>query len=113
MSGRPPASELAFLQFSSSTATQRPQQGGYEIPARLLTCSLVIQYASQGRHEVAVPLCKQALEDLEKTSGHDHPGIGHYAQLRLAGVQAGSLVFSSSPHPNCGRFRELAPGVLP
>ena len=44
--------------------------GGYEIPARLRTLhNLVIQYASQGRYEVAVPLCKQALEDLEKTSG--------------------------------------------
>ena len=29
----------------------------------------------QGRYEVAVPLCKQALEDLEKTSGHDHPDV--------------------------------------
>ncbi|MBN3326533.1 KAT5 acetyltransferase, partial [Atractosteus spatula] len=46
------------------------------IPARLRTLhNLVIQYASQGRYEVAVPLCKQALEDLEKTSGHDHPDV--------------------------------------
>uniref|UniRef100_A0A8C1NRD7 Kinesin light chain n=1 Tax=Cyprinus carpio TaxID=7962 RepID=A0A8C1NRD7_CYPCA len=52
------------------------QQGGYEIPARLRTLhNLVIQYAAQGRYEVAVPLCKQALEDLEKTSGHDHPDV--------------------------------------
>ncbi|CAB1460836.1 unnamed protein product [Pleuronectes platessa] len=52
------------------------QQGGYEIPARLRTLhNLVIQYASQGRYEVAVPLCKQALEDLEKTSGRDHPDV--------------------------------------
>lgn len=44
---------------------------GYEIPARLKTLhNLVIQYASQGRYEVAVPLCRQALEDLERTSGH-------------------------------------------
>ena len=50
--------------------------GGYEIPARLRTLhNLVIQYASQGRYEVAVPLCKQALEDLEKTSGRDHPDV--------------------------------------
>lgn len=49
---------------------------GYEIPARLRTLhNLVIQYASQGRYEVAVPLCKQALDDLEKTSGHDHPDV--------------------------------------
>ncbi|XP_020653058.3 kinesin light chain 2 [Pogona vitticeps] len=52
------------------------QHGGYEIPARLQTLhNLVIQYAAQGRYEVAVPLCKQALEDLEKTSGHDHPDV--------------------------------------
>lgn len=52
------------------------QQGGYEIPARLRTLhNLVIQYASQGRYEVAVPLCKQALEDLEKSSGHNHPDV--------------------------------------
>ncbi|CAB1343330.1 unnamed protein product [Coregonus sp. 'balchen'] len=58
----------------NSAAVAAAQQGGYEIPARLRTLhNLVIQYASQGRYEVAVPLCKQALEDLEKTSGHDHP----------------------------------------
>uniref|UniRef100_A0A0N5AJG5 Kinesin light chain n=1 Tax=Syphacia muris TaxID=451379 RepID=A0A0N5AJG5_9BILA len=49
---------------------------GYEIPARLRTLhNLVIQYASQGRYEVAVPLCKQALEDLENTSGHEHADV--------------------------------------
>uniref|UniRef100_A0A673ITS2 Kinesin light chain n=1 Tax=Sinocyclocheilus rhinocerous TaxID=307959 RepID=A0A673ITS2_9TELE len=60
----------------SNAAVAAAQQGGYEIPARLRTLhNLVIQYASQGRYEVAVPLCKQALEDLEKTSGHDHPDV--------------------------------------
>ncbi|KAH0631631.1 hypothetical protein JD844_006061 [Phrynosoma platyrhinos] len=59
-----------------SSAAQQAQQGGYEIPARLRTLhNLVIQYASQGRYEVAVPLCKQALEDLEKSSGHSHPDV--------------------------------------
>ncbi|KAM3616228.1 uncharacterized protein V6R79_014640 [Siganus canaliculatus] len=59
-----------------SSAAAAAQQGGYEIPARLRTLhNLVIQYASQGRYEVAVPLCKQALEDLEKSSGHDHPDV--------------------------------------
>ncbi|TNM96062.1 hypothetical protein fugu_017145 [Takifugu bimaculatus] len=44
-----------------SAAVAAAQQGGYEIPARLRTLhNLVIQYASQGRYEVAVPLCKQA-----------------------------------------------------
>lgn len=63
-------------QNSSNAGMAAAQQGGYEIPARLRTLhNLVIQYASQGRYEVAVPLCKQALEDLEKTSGHDHPDV--------------------------------------
>uniref|UniRef100_A0A3P8UAT1 Kinesin light chain n=1 Tax=Cynoglossus semilaevis TaxID=244447 RepID=A0A3P8UAT1_CYNSE len=61
---------------TSPSGEAAAQQGGYEIPARLRTLhNLVIQYASQGRYEVAVPLCKQALEDLEKTSGHDHPDV--------------------------------------
>lgn len=78
--------EYLFIYFSDpfshpvqqphSSAAAAAQQGGYEIPARLRTLhNLVIQYASQGRYEVAVPLCKQALEDLEKTSGHDHPDV--------------------------------------
>lgn len=63
-------------QHSSNVAMAAANQGGYEIPDRLRTLhNLVIQYASQGRYEVAVPLCKQALEDLEKTSGHDHPDV--------------------------------------
>uniref|UniRef100_A0A4W3J1E5 Kinesin light chain n=1 Tax=Callorhinchus milii TaxID=7868 RepID=A0A4W3J1E5_CALMI len=64
------------IQQQHSSAAAAAQQCGYEIPARLRTLhNLVIQYASQGRYEVAVPLCKQALEDLEKTSGHDHPDV--------------------------------------
>ena len=42
-----------------------------EIPMRLKTLyNLVIQYATEGRYEVAMPLCRQALQDLEKTTGH-------------------------------------------
>lgn len=67
---------VSAVQQQHSSAAAAAQQGGYEIPARLRTLhNLVIQYASQGRYEVAVPLCKQALEDLEKTSGHDHPDV--------------------------------------
>ncbi|XP_074093099.1 kinesin light chain 4 [Macrotis lagotis] len=56
--------------------TAAAQHAGYEIPARLRTLhNLVIQYAAQGRYEVAVPLCKQALEDLERTSGRGHPDV--------------------------------------
>ncbi|RUS91678.1 hypothetical protein EGW08_000504 [Elysia chlorotica] len=65
-----------MLSPSQPSAMAHAASGGYEIPARLRTLhNLVIQYASQGRYEVAVPLCKQALEDLEKTSGHDHPDV--------------------------------------
>lgn len=43
----------------------------YEIPTRLKTLhNLVIQYTSQGRYEIAITLCRQALDDLEKTLGH-------------------------------------------
>uniref|UniRef100_A0A8C7SQY6 Kinesin light chain n=1 Tax=Oncorhynchus mykiss TaxID=8022 RepID=A0A8C7SQY6_ONCMY len=77
--GEPPKDTLDDLfpndEEENSQGSKR-SQGGYEIPARLRTLhNLVIQYASQGRYEVAVPLCKQALEDLEKTSGHDHPDV--------------------------------------
>ncbi|XP_076441776.1 kinesin light chain-like isoform X7 [Babylonia areolata] len=65
-----------LLSPSQPNAMTSAASGGYEIPARLRTLhNLVIQYATQGRYEVAVPLCKQALEDLEKTSGHDHPDV--------------------------------------
>ena len=58
------------------------QQGGYEIPARLRTLhNLVIQYAGQGRYEVAVPLCRQALEDgggtLGRSGGPWCPALQH------------------------------------
>ena len=67
---------ISVLSPSQPNAMASAASGGYEIPARLRTLhNLVIQYASQGRYEVAVPLCKQALEDLEKTSGHDHPDV--------------------------------------
>ncbi len=66
----------ASVNAGSTSQYVNQANAGYEIPARLRTLhNLVIQYASQGRYEVAVPLCKQALEDLEKTSGHDHPDV--------------------------------------
>ncbi|KAJ3591230.1 hypothetical protein NHX12_009176, partial [Muraenolepis orangiensis] len=71
-----PAQDDKDPSSSKDCAAAAAQQGGYEIPARLRTLhNLVIQYASQGRYEVAVPLCKQALEDLEKSSGHTHPDV--------------------------------------
>ncbi|VDL94337.1 unnamed protein product [Schistocephalus solidus] len=69
---------LMFISGMSSSQTTVMSQimNSYEIPARLRTLhNLVIQYASEGRYEVAVPLCKQALDDLEKSSGRDHPDV--------------------------------------
>ena len=81
--GRKPSHSIPIPCYCSSamSPSQNPNAitastTGYEIPARLRTLhNLVIQYASQGRYEVAVPLCKQALEDLEKTSGHNHADV--------------------------------------
>ena len=65
-----------FMSPSQSGTGSFMSTTGYEIPARLKTLhNLVIQYASQGRYEVAVPLCRQALEDLEKTSGHQRKSL--------------------------------------
>lgn len=47
---------------------------GFEIPESIRTMhELVGQYISKGRLDLAVQLCKQTIEDLEKTCGHDHP----------------------------------------
>jgi kinesin light chain len=60
------------IQISSNPITKNHS----EIPPRFRTLhNLVIQYAQAGRYEVAVPLCRQALEDLEKTHGHIHPDV--------------------------------------
>ena len=68
--------DAAFSSAPGVSASSMSVGSGYEIPVRLRTLhNLVVQYASQGRYEVAVPLCKQALEDLEKTNGHDHPDV--------------------------------------
>ncbi|XP_053368931.1 kinesin light chain 1-like isoform X2 [Clarias gariepinus] len=70
------SNQSGTTQQMSKAATAAAQQGGYEVPDRLRTLhNLVIQYANQGRYEVAVPLCKQALDDLERTLGHDHPDV--------------------------------------
>jgi hypothetical protein len=71
---------------------------GYEIPSRLKTLhNLVIQYASQGRYEVTVPLCRQALEDLEKTLGHDHPNVATMLNI-LALVYRSKVDMYNSPN---------------
>ena len=64
------------------SATPSSSEAQWEIAARLWKLhNLVMQYASQGRHEVAVPLCEQAVEDLERRSGRDHPDMAAVLQI--------------------------------
>ncbi|MBZ3875696.1 Kinesin light chain 1 [Sciurus carolinensis] len=96
------------IQQQHSSAAAAAQQGGYEIPARLRTLhNLVIQYASQGRYEVAVPLCKQALEDLEKTSGHDHPDVA--TMLNILALVAATLNNLAVLYGKRGKYKEAEP----
>uniref|UniRef100_A0A7E4W8D8 Kinesin light chain n=1 Tax=Panagrellus redivivus TaxID=6233 RepID=A0A7E4W8D8_PANRE len=54
-------------------STTSESSNGYEIPHRLRTLhNLVIQYTSRGQYEVAVPILKDAIEDLEKSHGKEH-----------------------------------------
>ncbi|KAG9510060.1 hypothetical protein GZH46_01407, partial [Fragariocoptes setiger] len=47
---------------------------GSEVPHRINTLhNLVIKYAQRGRYDVACPLAKQILLDIESTSGTNHP----------------------------------------
>ncbi|XP_053691948.1 kinesin light chain-like [Sabethes cyaneus] len=36
----------------------------------------VLKYVSQDRHEMAMLLCTDAVDELERTFGHDHPDVG-------------------------------------
>lgn len=66
--------EYDVQQGNQAESVTNTSSTGYEVPGRIRTLhNLVIKYAQKGRYEVAVPLCKQALEDLEKTSGSNHP----------------------------------------
>lgn len=49
----------------------------YDTSARTRTTNnrLIVQYASLGRYDVAIPLCKLALDDLEKTKDCNHPDV--------------------------------------
>lgn len=58
-----------------SPSKRLPRQR-YGVSPRLRTIqNLALQNAAEGRYEVAVPLCKQVIEELENTTGHDHPDI--------------------------------------
>lgn len=67
-SGRPFSFDMSFLDDLPSD-TGSP---GYEIPARFRSLyDLVTQYVAQGRHQVALTLCKQSIQNLEKTSQYN------------------------------------------
>eukprot|EP00112_Aurelia_sp_Birch-Aquarium-sp1_P006673 Seg1731.9 transcript_id=Seg1731.9/GoldUCD/mRNA.D3Y31 product="Kinesin light chain" protein_id=Seg1731.9/GoldUCD/D3Y31 len=75
--------ENAWLREELS-ATQQKLQGSEQNVAKLEEEKQHLEFMNSlkkyddkaaGRYEVAVPLCKQALEDLEKSSGHDHPDV--------------------------------------
>lgn len=54
----------------------------------------VIQYAAQGRYEVAVPAFRsRRWEDLERTSGHGHPDVA--TMLNILALCIGEAVSSS------------------
>uniref|UniRef100_A0A8C9PN48 Kinesin light chain n=1 Tax=Spermophilus dauricus TaxID=99837 RepID=A0A8C9PN48_SPEDA len=113
----PPPDSLASLFPSEEEERRGPeaagaaaaQQGGYEIPARLRTLhNLVIQYAGQGRYEVAVPLCRQALEDLERSSGHCHPDVATMLNILALVYRAGDSGGLGRPEGTPGGLRHLA-----
>jgi tetratricopeptide (TPR) repeat protein len=55
---------------------------GYEISSQLKTLhNMVIDYASQGRYEVAIPLCKQTLEDIKKTNEHNKSDVANISEM--------------------------------
>ncbi|CAF1413692.1 unnamed protein product [Didymodactylos carnosus] len=63
---------LADVSMITSESAISPSSLSDEfVPSRAQTIrSLVLQYASKQRYEVAIPLCKQTIQDLERTVGH-------------------------------------------
>ena len=72
----------------------------------------MFQYASAGRYEVAVPLCKQALEDLEKTSGRDHPDVATMLNILALGIysflELSINIFHNLVYRDQSKWREAA-----
>lgn len=71
-----PEDETAERRLSKTTPTPSQNYADYEVSARLRTIhNLAIDYASKGKYEVAVPLCRQVLEDLQSQHGREHPDV--------------------------------------
>ena len=93
-----------FVTQSAGVASSVSVGAGYEIPVRLRTLhNLVVQYASQGRYEVAVPLCRQALDDLEKTNGHDHPDVATMLNILALVYRSAPMSIHLLTEPQCSR----------
>ncbi|GMR59908.1 hypothetical protein PMAYCL1PPCAC_30103, partial [Pristionchus mayeri] len=64
---------MAGSYVQCSTTQSMAVSDGYAVPDRIRTIqNLVLKYMSQGRYDVAAPLCKATVEDLERASGTDH-----------------------------------------
>ena len=50
---------------------------------------------AQGRYEVAVPLCKQALDDLQRTSGREHPDVATMLNILALVYRYGVVWFAT------------------
>ena len=74
--------------FKTTTFCQSPLSESGFLCKKVL---IFIGFSVQGRYEVAVPLCKQALEDLEKSSGHDHPDVATMLNILALVYRYGTL----------------------
>ncbi|KAK0408883.1 hypothetical protein QR680_004221 [Steinernema hermaphroditum] len=65
--------EEDYPQPSASTAQNSMTASNFEAPSRARTLQgLVNQYAKNGQYEVAIPLCKQGIEEMREGGIHDH-----------------------------------------
>ncbi|KAL1278924.1 hypothetical protein QQF64_025597, partial [Cirrhinus molitorella] len=102
----------AMQHEDNSEAVAAGQQGSNKISGRLRTLhDLVIQYAAQGQYNVAVPLCKQGLDELEKISGHDHPDVAAMLNI-LALIYRDQQKYKEADHllKDCLSIREKTLG---
>ena len=60
----------------SNDEVGKPEQYSNEVPTKLRTLNnMCRQYIEEGRAETCVPLCKKALNDVEREFGHEHPDV--------------------------------------
>ena len=90
---------------SQSISMVQSTSSGHEVPNKLKTLyNLVLQYASQGRYEVAVPLCKQAIDDLERNSGHNNADVATMLNILALVYRYGLHIFFNTVQIFCHDF---------